>query len=811
MFCIESLKKVYENGNIALENIDLEIGDIGMVALVGTSGAGKSTLLNVLSLNDDITAGSVKYNGISYDSKSKDKLAQNFGMVYQDYKLIENMTVYDNLKVAIELNGQVVDKDRVEKTLLDMDILGYMNEKVLNLSGGQKQRVAIARSLLVDASVIFADEPTGNLDSKNSAMIFEILKNISKEKLVIVVTHDTDRIKKYADRIIELSDGKVISDITLNETERVESKSERVQNICYKESKLSFSSVINLSKSLYGGKKLRRIAFSIVSVVLIMIMSVLSIMTLVSYEKIAYATFKKNDDFNSIIVKADNKRVFENNGSHETRFYKVDIGDFSTYVDGKLKGKSAKVADIITEQNLSIFMYDKNNKPISMYDYLNAGAPEKIIFMDNVSDYGVKILKGKAPSAYNEIMITDGLYEYLGVVGAYRYNDEVIYIEKDDIIGLEVGGVKIVGVFDDGFSVSEKYKKEKANNENINTEYRFSTEKVFATCVIAHTSRERYYDYLGAFAFKERGENELNATLSKDSTIKEDIKLIPYNEMTKHLVGELNIGVGEVAVGSYLMNNSNIMLGDSVNIKTYKIERVLDDNKIIENIGDSNLIVKNTIADSNYVVLNQADFDRLSANYVLPTFEMLVHKDHFSISDFEKIYDYFLTNFIEDNDTQNTHEVFLFNSSGQVRNSYSDISFYKVITLPALILIAVVYILIACNILSVTISAKENELYILKSLGARVFDYFKVYSIINLFQLLLEMILGAVLGGILIVVLGNFIATLIGVTCVVLPLDILAIFMIIGIVVLVNLLALSYNILKIRRKNLRKSFQKVKM
>lgn len=207
-----------------INNTSLELDDKGLVALLGQSGSGKTTLLNAIGGLDKVNSGKIFINGKRITKKrpnTVDKIRNlNIGYVFQDYKLIENMSVYDNIAISLRMIGLKNKKEiqkRVNYVLEAVDMYRYRNRPAGMLSGGEKQRVAIARAIVKNPSIVIADEPTGNLDSKNSLEIMNLIKAISKEKLVILVTHEVDLANFYATRIVEVQDGKVVKDYN-NET-----------------------------------------------------------------------------------------------------------------------------------------------------------------------------------------------------------------------------------------------------------------------------------------------------------------------------------------------------------------------------------------------------------------------------------------------------------------------------------------------------------------------------------------------------------------------------------------------------------------
>ena len=201
----------------ALDNVSLTLPDKGMVFVLGKSGSGKSTFLNVLGGLDSMDGGEIIIKGKSaktFKQSDYDSYRNTYiGFIFQEYNVLEEFSVGANIALALELQGKKADNATINKILKDVDLDGYGARKPNELSGGQKQRVAIARALVKNPEIIMADEPTGALDSTTGKQIFDTLKRLSKEKLVIVVSHDRDFAETYADRIIEFSDGVVISDV----------------------------------------------------------------------------------------------------------------------------------------------------------------------------------------------------------------------------------------------------------------------------------------------------------------------------------------------------------------------------------------------------------------------------------------------------------------------------------------------------------------------------------------------------------------------------------------------------------------------
>lgn len=219
MLKLENVSKIYyTNGIVATGiskvNLELNIGEF--VVITGESGSGKSTLLNVISGIDSYEEGEMYINGKEtshYTEKDFEEYRKKYiANIFQSFNLINSYTVYQNVELVLLLNGY--KKRQIKKKVLDIiDKVGltkFKNTKVSKLSGGQKQRVAIARAIVKDTPIIVADEPTGNLDTKSAYEIIELLKNVAKDKLVVIVTHNIEQVEKYATRIIKMHDGRMI-------------------------------------------------------------------------------------------------------------------------------------------------------------------------------------------------------------------------------------------------------------------------------------------------------------------------------------------------------------------------------------------------------------------------------------------------------------------------------------------------------------------------------------------------------------------------------------------------------------------------
>jgi ABC-type lipoprotein export system ATPase subunit/ABC-type lipoprotein release transport system permease subunit len=209
----------------ALDHVNLEFNARGLVFVLGKSGSGKSSLLNILGGLDSANTSKVVINGQElkrFDDRSCSIYRNtHIGFIFQEYNLMNNLDVYENIALALRLQNKKIEQKHVLEMLDMVDLKGLEKRRLDELSGGQKQRVAIARALIKDPTIILADEPTGNLDSQTSIQIFEVLKRLSQDKLVIVVTHDREYAERFGDRIITLKEGKVVEDSQIAGSEEV--------------------------------------------------------------------------------------------------------------------------------------------------------------------------------------------------------------------------------------------------------------------------------------------------------------------------------------------------------------------------------------------------------------------------------------------------------------------------------------------------------------------------------------------------------------------------------------------------------------
>ena len=262
MLQVKNIKKVYVTGDLtqtALNDVSVNFRDNEFVAVLGPSGSGKTTLLNIIGGLDRYDSGDLIINGIS-TKKYKDKHWDSYrnhsiGFVFQSYNLIPHQTILSNVELALTISGisKSERRKRAKEALTKVGLGDQVHKRPNQMSGGQMQRVAIARALVNNPDILLADEPTGALDSDTSVQIMELLKEVATDRLVIMVTHNPELAEEYANRIVRVRDGKIISDT--NPFEVDETKLEAPVNKSMGKSSMSWFTSLGLSFNNLRTKK----------------------------------------------------------------------------------------------------------------------------------------------------------------------------------------------------------------------------------------------------------------------------------------------------------------------------------------------------------------------------------------------------------------------------------------------------------------------------------------------------------------------------------------------------------------------------
>lgn len=442
-------KKGIVSSGISKVSLKFDMGEF--IAITGESGSGKSTLLNVISGLDTYEEGEMYVNGEEtshYNEEDYEEYRKKYiGNVFQSFNLVNSYTVYQNVELVLLINGETRRsvKHKVIDILKKVDLYKYRHTKVSKLSGGMKQRVSIARCLAKDTPIIIADEPTGNLDSKNAKSVLKLLYEISKYKLVIVVTHNFEQISEYATRRITMHDGSVIEDMKLKDKNEVK----EVNTSKFKKTKV----ISNLRLGI-------RNTFNIVPKFLLLTFVYLFVLISIVGVYSAFLELEStNNTYNSFFNETDaNKRVIVK---------KKDNSSFTNEEINKLKSIS-NVEKVITND----YVYDYS---MSLIDYEN-------IFLDSnfmkLEEFKGKLKYGRMPLNDNEIIVSGSKENYyIEDMGSELINKEVSINSGSDEIKVKIAGVS---VFDKYNWMVTSYVSDKIYNYVENkVEQVYGTTKVF--------------------------------------------------------------------------------------------------------------------------------------------------------------------------------------------------------------------------------------------------------------------------------------------------------------------------------------------
>ena len=419
MLELKNVCKKYDRD--VLKKINLKFGNKGLICLVGESGSGKTTLLNIIGGLEQPDSGKVIFNGNNIKNIDSSFYSnQLVSFINQNYNLIDKYTVLENILLPIELR-RIRSPCNVNKILKMLGIYSLKNKKVVSLSGGEKQRVAIARCIVQNTRVILADEPTGALDSENAYSVMRILKNLSKQKLVIVVTHNIELANSFADNIIKITDGKICSKL------KVINKNKYSKIKCNRKIKLSFIKLVKYAIKNLNNKLLRNILTIVAFTIgLLSLGIVLSIKTGFNKE---LDLLNKSSFFNYPLVISKNNYVDNFNNKVENKNgVNVKKGSFVT---NEIDDKLINLVNSIDKKYVNGITYYRDID----YEFKN-------ISYVNPSNNYFYIVSGRMPENKNEVLIlydeedsiSDKLYNYLDVANNGLINNVFKVNDKELII-----------------------------------------------------------------------------------------------------------------------------------------------------------------------------------------------------------------------------------------------------------------------------------------------------------------------------------------------------------------------------------------
>lgn len=494
MLTLKNIKKIYEQSDEAvLDDINLTFNRDEFVSILGCSGAGKSTLLNIIGGLDCKTSGKLLINGkdiYKYSDSNLDYYRKNnVGFIFQNYNLIEHLTVYENVMLPLLLANSKNKHKRVLKMLDKTGLKDKKDSKICDLSGGQKQRVAISRALINNPDIILADEPTGALDYKTGYEIMNLIKKLSKNKLVIMVTHNKVLAKKYSSRIIYLDKGRVISDTNPSKKKKI------YFNMKYNGSNLSFKNALLYSIKTIKAKRKSFLLTSLASSIgLILVALIISVSNglkkeMNSYEKNVLSSVP-------IIIPSVKTKISDKSKMPKNKLYSYDYkeesninpinDDFVKYIN---KMKTKILCDINYSRNLKFNILTED---YNLLDNVEFSQMPSIKYIKK----NYTLLAGSYPKNKNELMLVADQKNRIdkNILDALKFNGDVnvsdifkkkmklifnddFYIKKDNVYFINKNfenvykdknnvALKIVGIIRLTKDAEESYKNDLANEKS---------------------------------------------------------------------------------------------------------------------------------------------------------------------------------------------------------------------------------------------------------------------------------------------------------------------------------------------------------
>ncbi len=781
MIEVKNISKTYKSkkgkNTLALDNVTLSFSEKGMTFILGKSGSGKSTLLNVLGGLDKYDKGEVLVLGKStkeFSESEFDSYRNTYvGFIFQEFNLLEEYNVYENITLALQLQQKEINDKELDRLFEKLELSDLKQRKVNELSGGQKQRVAIMRALIKNPKLILADEPTGNLDSKTGKEVMELLQEISKEKLVVIVSHDTEYAKTYGDRIIEIKDGKVISD-TLEGT--LQEKTKNYETI---KSHLPLKESLKLGLGSLKFKKIKLLFTIILIIFTLGFLSCSDTLSSYNYNKELGKTFKeKNEEY---FLVENNYLYYDSYGSLD-KIPMILTEEKEEKIKKEIKGEPYKVYDFYettcygkcsVESTLKI----DNKEFTDMYGYT------KVIVDDTLSSINEEII-GKNSVSDNEIVISNyiadkiirnGIYVHELVVDT-EFKKSNIFEPKtyEDIINTnytyyfgELGKVKIVGIIN--YKIDEK-------DTNL-------IENLYSNIYISSSFIENLETYEGS---------SLNSKYYYNAVYTDNEPLSEYSVNPGALNHEIEYFDGTNWVKRSSLNPNEVILNIDLltyydndyysNLSSYQNAHYDEDYSVTANRFNANYInEKNVIGKkinlTSYFGYEQDDifkkYDNLTVvgvfvnDYI--TYGENTYSESINIYLSEDEVRDIVTNTFENTsllfkandktDLANLSKKFPYESELSIKTAYSDILYneyelFQVISKIAFyisIVLLVFTIILIMNFMFNSVTYRKKEIGVLRALGSRVNDVSKIF----LWEAFVISIISGTVASILLIVVSN--------------------------------------------------------
>ncbi len=718
----------------ALTDININLNNKGLIFIIGKSGSGKSTLLNILGGLDSKTSGKIYIDNKDIDSfkeKDFDSYRNTYiGFIFQDFNLLEEYNVFDNVMLSAKLQKKKADKEEILNLLGRLGLNGLEYRNINELSGGQKQRVGIARALIKNPKVILADEPTGNLDSISSKETFKLLKEISKEKLVVVVSHDLENANTYADKILELQDGKAIrNDLTI--------KDQNNSTFTSVSAKLPFKECLHFAFTSLKSNKVK-LFFTIILTMISLVFMGISVNSFL-YDKGTFMAGVMRDN-NEYIFDISKIEVEPAGASFPFDLTNDDLNILKETINEELN----PTYRLYNNNRLLTFTYGDYVEPDEDFDHV----PMWFNYIELKDDRILGNIKGKIPVNSNEIMVHKNVARYIckyGILDStnniYKPNsiDELINSNKEIMLGdnkVIITGIVDNDLNDDYFIYVNGFVENAILNNDINT---FLTDSYLSKKEITAKNIAIYNNDVQLIT------NTITK-LNKDEII---ISLDLFRELDNNFNDELN---------EYLLNNSEDNYSSLINTFT---NNYINTNNSFNNLYitfNGNLNSNSIKNDLKVVGISLDNNNYVSNDYITEIESTNSNKYNFSYRVYEDNYNE-LKNII------NTYET-NYNRSGvyyyltlphyddleQINAIYNFLAKYiNIITL----VFVLFTILLFSNFIYISITYSKKQIGILRALGTNKNDIIKIFLYESIIVGIMSYIISIILWFISINLLNN--------------------------------------------------------
>ena len=738
MIRFENVSKEYRSkkggSTKALTDININLNNKGLIFIIGKSGSGKSTLLNILGGLDSKTNGKIYIDNKDIDSfkeKDFDSYRNTYiGFIFQDFNLLEEYNVFDNVMLSAKLQKKKVNNEEILNLLDRLGLKGLEYRNINELSGGQKQRVGIARALIKNPKIILADEPTGNLDSISSKETFKLLKEISKEKLVVVVSHDLENANTYADKILELQDGKAIrNDLTIKEQDN--------STFTSVSAKLPFKECLHFAFTSLKSNKVK-LFFTIILTMISLVFMGISVNSFL-YDKGTFMAGVMRDN-NEYIFDISKIEVEPAGASFPFDLTNDDLNILKENINEELN----PTYRLYNNNRLLTFTYGDYVEPDEDFDHV----PMWFNYIELKDDRILGNIKGKIPVNSNEIMVHKNVARYIckyGILDStnniYKPNsiDELINSNKEIMLGdnkVIITGIVDNDLNDDYFIYVNGFVDNAILNNNINT---FLTDSYLSKKEITAKNIAIYNNNVQLIT------NTITK-LNKDEII---ISLDLFRELDNNFNDELN---------EYLLNNSEDNYSSLINTFT---NSYINTNNSFNNLYitfNGNLNSNSIKNDLKVVGISLDNNNYVSNDYITEIESTNSNKYNFSYRVYEDNYNE-LKNII------NTYET-NYNRSGvyyyltlphyddleQINAIYNFLAKYiNIITL----VFVLFTILLFSNFIYISITYSKKQIGILRALGTNKNDIIKIFLYESIIVGIMSYIISIILWFISINLLNN--------------------------------------------------------